>query len=154
MKLTNIRDYNGKKLDRETLEFIGQHLVANLKDAGYITEYYVINSSRIDLKLRGRSFKIDIEQLGYNAQLNPYMNYKAGYRRTCTPTWAQRVEYNNIINEHLNLRKISCNIKSLHYIIREGTTCFNEFDWENQKKDYEYQNEMRGFRVVPMSEVA
>ena len=153
MKLTKIRDNQGNILSKENLEFIGNRLVFLLSEAGFITESFVINSSRIDLKTEKKSFKIDVEKLGYNARLSPFGNYKAGYRRTSTPTWNQRVEYNNIINEHLDLLQLSCNIKSAHYVIRQGNETFDELDWENQKKDWEWQNESRGFKVVSIDEV-
>ena len=154
MKLTNIRDYQGKKLKPETLEFIANRLVVLLNEAGFITDCTVVNSSRIDLSYQKKSFVIDTARIGYNARLNPHMNYKKGYARTQIPTWSQRVEYNNIINEHLDLLKVSCNIKSMHYIIRQGNEAMTERDWEDQKTTWEYLNEDKGFKVVSLESVA
>jgi hypothetical protein len=149
MKLTRIR-CKGKKIHNDLMHVIGKHLRVTLKNAGFITEYYVINSSRIDLKLRMRSFKIDIGKLGYNASYNPHTEYKVGYRRTCTPTWQQRVDYNNIVNEVLDSFNVSCNIVSGCYTIREGLESMDEYDWQDQKPMWQYHNENRGIYIAKL----
>jgi len=148
MKLTKLKiSKTNKKLNHYLMEQISNTIVNKLALAGFITEGYIINSSRIDFKQHMRSFSIDINKLGYNASFNPHMNYKAGYKRTNTPTWNQRVHYNNIINTILTNYDISCNIKSGEYIIREGIKEFTENDWNYQRPDYEIQNKIRGFNI-------
>jgi len=151
MKITNIRcNKTNKKLTFSELKTVAEFLECKLGELGYITQSSVKNSSRIDLGLHMRSFKIDVNMLGYNAQYNPYMNYKAGYKKTSTPTWSQRVCYNNTINDILDRYNIKANIKSGDYTIRKGFESYNEVYWENQKPSWQYRQELRGHIICKL----
>jgi len=132
MKIMKIKNNaTGKKFENiKILELIAERLELELGSKGYITEYTVINSSRIDLKLRGRSFKVNTDKLGYNAKLDN--SIKHGYRRSNTPTWGQRVDYNNTVNRVLNDYEVSCKVVSGDFTIRNGVVCFDERDWKDQ----------------------
>ncbi len=129
------------------LQLLQSKLQYEITKAGYISDVTIMNTSRIDIGLHMCSFRVNTKVHGYNARYNPHMTYKAGYKRTSTPTWEQRVDFNNIVNAVLNKYKVSCNVTSGDFIIRQGTKVFTEYDWENQKPDYMHQNEMRGYRV-------
>jgi len=143
MKLTRIKS----KLPLEKLAF---ELERAIRAAGYISEAKVINSTRIDIGLHMRSFKVNTAVHGYNASYNPFINYKAGFKRTNTPTWDQRVEYNNVINKVLNKYKVSCKIKSGDFIIRDGLISMTESDWMVQKPSYISENELKGFLITKL----
>lgn len=141
MKITRIRSA------KAGLDVIASQLQHAIKRAGYISEVRVINSSRIDIGMHMCSFRVDVNVHGYNARYNPHMKYKAGYARTATPTWDQRVDFNNIVNSVLDKFKVSANVKSGDFIIRKGTECMTEDDWFDQKPEWMHHNEMRGFRI-------
>lgn len=146
MKVTKIKS-NGKKVSLSELETLCQYIVFKASAAGFITESSVVNSQSIKIGLHMRTFKIDVNQLGYNAQYNPYRQTKLGYVRTCTPTWEQRVEFNNIVNEAFDRFKLTANIKSGDYTIRKGFYSYTEDDWFDQIPDWQENNEARGFIV-------
>lgn len=151
MRITSIRDVRtNKKLSERDLHNLASFLEERLAGKGFITESAVINSSRIDLTLGGRSFKVDTTRLGYNAQYNPNLNYKAGYRKTDVPTWDQRVSYNNTVNSVLNMFGISSKVTSGNYLIRHGEKSFTNSDWLRMKPEYELMNEARGHVVTEM----
>lgn len=143
MKVTKLRTKKGNKLSKEMLESLAAALQKAIKTNGYESDARVINSSRIDISGHGCSFRIDPKVHGYNTKLNPFSNP----RRTRTPTWDQRVHFNNLINRVLDSFLISGNIKSGLYKIREGMESFDEADWESDRPDHELQNESRGFLV-------
>jgi hypothetical protein len=122
MKLTKIRNIDGTKLEQSELITIGQSLVAKLAKAGFITEYEVKGATSMKLGLHRRSFKINVAQLGYNAVIGIHVKSKKGYKRTHTPTWEQREEYNHIVNAVLDKFQVCCNIKSGPYIVRNYDT--------------------------------
>lgn len=146
MKLTKIRTKN-TKLNESHLKHLGIHLVNQLNNAGFITEYTILNSQSIKLGMHSKSFTVDVKRLGYNARYNPFRRTKLGYTRTSTPTWDQRVQFNDIVNSVLNEFGITCNVKSGPFTIRKGGISLNENDWNNQKPDYLWHNESRGFTI-------
>jgi len=155
MKLTKIR-VDGKKLDESMIKAIMVSMQVKMIKAGYITDFERVNSQSVSIGLHGRSFKVDVQRLGYNAQHGPFnTRLKLGYKRTCTPTWVQRVEFNDIVNSVLDSFKVSCNIKSGPFTIREGLTSFTENDWLDQVPSWMTHNESRGYYVsaLPKSEV-
>ena len=140
MKITNIRDLDsGKKLSKPELETIAEVLQLKINKAGFHAHVTVINSSRIDLSLRSKSFEVIPEILGYNAT-GFEGGYKKGYKLTRTPTWDQRVEYNNIVNSVLTGYKIKAVVKSGLYTIRTLDKVYIENDWFNQKPDWQYSD--------------
>ncbi len=144
MKITRIKSKAG-------LDVIAAQLQHAIAKAGYISEVKIVNKSRIDIGMHMCSFRVNVAVHGYNARYNPYMNYKAGYKRTSTPTWDQRVEFNDIVNAVLNKFKASANIKSGPFVIRKGTEAMTESDWHNQKPSYLLENEARGFSVESLA---
>lgn len=149
MKLTKIRRA-GKKLNDSALEHLAIQLSNAVKRRGYITEIHRVNCSSLKVGIWQRTFKVNIYSLGYNARYNPHSVSKKGYVRTSSPTWDQRVKFNDIINEVLTKNKIDCNVKSGSFLIRHGFTSYEEQDWENQKPDYMLHNESRGYIVKPL----
>jgi hypothetical protein len=137
MKITRIKCLKANV----TLEEIAADLRLKIADEGFITKVRVVNSSRIDLGMHMKSFVIDTKIHGYNTRHNPHSNPK----RSSTPSWTQRVTYNNIINKCLDKYNISANIKSGPFTIRLGTKSFIENDWYDQKPEYLYHNESRGY---------
>lgn len=147
MKLTKIRNKDGK-LDSFNLQVVCNALKRSLECYHFITEVTPVNSQYIKIGLHMRSFKIDVKAIGYNARRTPFdSKYKLGYRRTDTPTWNQRVQFNDIVNAVLNSLGIFCNIKSGSYTIRYGGIAFNESDWLKQIPEWQKHNENRGYRT-------
>lgn len=141
MRLTNMK-FKNKKLNSEKVNALLVDLHSAFKSAGFITEMNVVNSQCIKIGQRMRSFSINLAKHGYNTQ------HSIGQMRlTNLPTWEQRVIYNNIINNVLDLHQISCNIKSGPYIIRKGFTVCAESDWEVQKPEWQSHNESLGFYI-------
>lgn len=137
MKITKIKTLNKSQID---LRIVAEMLEIQLNKVGFIVNSYVINSSRIDLKLHGRSFSIDTTVYGHNT------SYCLGNKkRTNVPSWEQRVCFNYIVNMVMDFYGLSANIKSGAYTIRIGTKGFVETDWNEQKPEYERHNESRGF---------
>ena len=151
MKITKIQK-NNDKLSQDDLQALATELQYTLFRAGFRTNAKVVNSSRIDLGLHMKSFVIDINKLGYNARYSPYCSSKKGFRRTSSPTWDQRVEYNNLVNEVLTKWAISANVKSGEFTIRQGKDELTEKDWQDQKPSWYYRNEANGYYVAELPE--
>ena len=144
MKLTKIRfSPSGHKLSAFNLNLMVTELNNLFKNKGYITRARVVNSSRIDISGNNYHFRLDKTKHSYN-------QYEYNGRKTLFPTWEQRVEFNNTLNEYLDKCNVECNIKSMHYIIRQGFKSFKEVDWVDQVQDWEIQNWRRGFRIVSL----
>ena len=143
MIFTKVRaKFNGKKLDADVLEHFAKRIVINLREKGFITGYEIVNSQSFKLSCTGMSFKIDVDKLGYNTRFTPDK-----ISRTCTPSWNQRVEYNNTINEVLDLYHITCNVKNTFFKIREGEYKYNEAEWYDQIPSHQHVNESRGYNI-------
>lgn len=147
MKITRM-NIKGKKLS-STMADVVFELKKRFSKAGFITGVSVVNSQSIKIGLHMRSFSLDVTKHDRNLQVNPY-----GKRLTNLPTWDQRVEFNNIVNSVLNKFKVSANVKSGPYTIREGLDSFNEDDWHNQKPDWLRLNEFSGWYIEPVNEKA
>jgi len=141
MKLTKMSKNNNKLTALDFTALI-QDLENTIKALGFITEIEQVNSQSIKLGLHMRSFSIDLSVHGYNTQKRPY-----GQRRTNLPCWAQRVTYNDALNEVLDQHGISCNIKSGPYIIRQGLKSLTEQDWDLQIPRYQLENESKGYSL-------
>lgn len=138
---------NNQKLTDQNFKDIQLTLSLEIQKAGYISKVYEVSSTSMKIGLHMRSFSVDTSKHGYNARYNPYRITKKGYTRTNTPTWNQRVEFNNIINKVLNEYNVSCNIKSGPYTIRQELTAMTESDWYDQKPEWQLDNEIRGFYI-------
>lgn len=146
MKITKMRT-NGQVLDESMMMKIMSDLDKRFKKAGYLTNVNEVNSSSIKIGQHMRSFSIDTDMHDRNLQCNPYAQ-----RLTNLPYWDQRVEFNDIINDVLNKFKVSANVKSGPYTIRQGERVFNEGDWSNQMPDYIRSNMAKGHYIEPVNE--
>lgn len=152
MKFTKIRNRFNEKLNETSLQVLSIELLKKLNEAGFITDWHIVNSQSIKLGMHSKSFTVDVKRLGYNARYNPFSRTKLGYTRTSTPTWDQRVQFNDIVNSVLNEFGITCNVKSGPFTIRKGGISLNENDWYSQKPDYLWHNESRGFTIESIEE--
>ena len=149
MKITCIR-IKGKIPSTDVILEIEKTLRRRITKAGFITEVNAITRTSIKIGLHMRSFKLDVTVHDRNLRCNPHLPNKL----TDTPTWDQRVEFNDIVNAVLNKFKVSANVKSGPFIIRAGTKAMTEYDWHAQKPEYIRHNEMRGYSVEPIDEQA
>lgn len=136
MKITRMKLKND---DEWSLNELSHKLKFKLLAKGYITEVD-LNNGKIGMHMR--SFKIDTKKLGYNAKIN-YMasNPKAGYKRTDVPLWEQREEFNHIVNDFFDKHKITANIISGKYLIRDHATGrVNEWECVNYVGGHAEQN--------------
>lgn len=119
MKLTKIRNQDGSKLHGSDMAALAQHIQHAIERMGFISSVRVENGG-INISNHGNSFVIDVNKLGYNARVNDYTikACKAGYKRTNTPTWTQREEFNHAVNNVLDAGKYRANIKSGDFIVR------------------------------------
>jgi len=140
MNITYMR-INGKKPALFQLESIMSDLRAEFIKQGFETEVNAKNSTAIKIGGGGKCFTVNVEQLGHNASVG-FSNHAGyfldntgikGYKRTSIPTWAQRVEFNNIINKILDAYEVTANIKSGPYTIRhKDFGGYSEGDWYDQ----------------------
>jgi len=147
MKCAYIRDKNGKKLTEKRLERFCRALQNKLKKTGFLCEVYTLGKSAITLSARSKSFVIDVKKLGYNARFAPWFKTIVGWKNTETPTWAQRVQFNNIVNDHFDAHQISARIRSGAFKIRDGFIRYTEYDWFCQKPRWIAEKENRGWYV-------
>ena len=127
MRITDIK-INGEKLEPKQLEYLAKQLHTKIKQAGFVTNAFVVNSSRIDINHRHMSYcKINTKRRGYNYRVNlcTVMATKTGYKRTDTLTWDQRVELNNIINDILDSHRVVCRVQSREVLVRCKTNDLN-----------------------------
>lgn len=147
MRVTKMR-VDGKKLGGLKMANLIFELKFRFEKAGFITGVGVTSDSGLKIGLRQSSFKIDIEKHDRNLRYSPHSNRKL----TSQPTWDQRVKFNDIINGVFNKFKVSANIKSGPFTIRQGTKSFFECDWDEQKPDYIRQNEIAGHYIESCNE--
>lgn len=147
MKITKIR-VKGQKPETNDLNLIVSQLSHKLAKVGFITEVEIVNSTCIKVGQRMRSFSLDLTKHDRNLQVNPHLNPKL----TNLPTWDQRVQFNNILNEVLNKLKVSANVKSGPYTIRQGTEAMTESYWHDQKPDWVRNNDAKGFYIESIDE--
>jgi len=141
MKITKIR-FNGVKPTIVQLNALKTALEGRIQKAGFITEVS-IHGVAIRLGLHMKSFVLNTAKHSRNLQYNPHMKPKL----TNLPTWDQRVEYNNIVNKVLTTLKVSANVKSGPYTIRQGELECCEGDWDMQKPTWVRNNEYNGHTI-------
>lgn len=146
MKLTRIKKQGQALTEGEMMGLI-QTIKTAIKTEGFISEVNKVNSRSLKIGLRMRSFIVDTARRGRNLHKNPFMS-----KLTNLPTWDQRVVYNNAINKALDAHNIDCKVVSGPYIIREGTESMTEDDWHDQKPDWVYSNESKGYIVESVNE--
>jgi len=139
MKITKIRTKKNEIPSTNIILQFERELRQQFKTAGFITNVNAETRTGIKIGLRMRSFSLDLTKHSRNLYISPY-----GDKLTNLPTWDQRVVFNNIVNKVMNKYKLSGNVKSGPYTIRQGFTVMDEYDWQDQKPDYVYANEMRG----------
>lgn len=147
MKITRMR-IKGQKLGGLRMANVVFELKRRLNKAGFLTGINVASDSGLKIGLHMCSFRIDTTKHDRNLRFNPHL----GSRLTTTPTWDQRVEFNDIINAVLTKFKVSANIKSGPFTIRQGVVAFTESEWQNQKPEYIKNNECRGYYVESCDE--
>lgn len=121
MKATKIRDSKSQIPTTETILKLERMLKAGFITAGFITAVDTLTRTSIKIGLHMSSFRIDTVKLGHNADYSRYAaeKCKAGYKRTDTPTWAQREQFNHIVNDCFDRLGLSANIRSGDFTIRE-----------------------------------
>lgn len=109
-------------------------LARRLEKAGFMTRVEAKTRSCLKIGLHRASFRINKAKLGSNARVQyQYGRSKKGYVRTDVPTWEQRVEFNDIVNDVFDRFKLSARIKSGIFSIRDRKTGrFGEDMWKDQ----------------------
>lgn len=147
MKITSMR-HAGAIPSTDLILEIERTLKRRLSKAGFITGVEAMTRTSMKLGLHMRSFKLDLTIHDRNLRHNPH----TGTKLTDTPTWDQRVEFNNIVNAVLTKFKISARVRSGAFIIRDGTKAMTESDWHDQTPEYMRHNESRGYYIETCDE--
>lgn len=146
MKITKMR-IKGQKPGGLKMNDVLVELKHRFDRAGFQTNVGVISDSGIKIGLWMRTFILDTTKHELNLQCNPYQQ-----KLTKLPNWDQRVKFNDIVNSVLNKFKVSANVKSGPFIIREGLECMTEYHWQDQKPSWIYQNEQNGYYITSVNE--
>lgn len=130
MRITSIRNKAGSKLSSEEMTQLVSDLKNSIDAMGFETNVYQVNSTSIHLGMHMCSFRIIPQRLGYNARANrcTITSCKTGYKRTTTPTWTQREEFNHAVNNILDSWKLTATIRSGEYSIRTSKGRINQWD--------------------------
>lgn len=119
MKITKMRRENGSSLEFQKNSQIVETLYFRLKMNGFITQVAQLTSTSIKVGMHMCCFRIDPKVLGHNADTSHYARQtKKGYRRTCIPTWDERVDFNNIVNDVLDEFGVKADVRSGDVIVR------------------------------------
>ena len=158
MKITKLRHMKSKEqVSSNKRKNLANQLRRKLKQAGYVTD---IDENFTKIGLRGKCFTVDTEKLGYNARvhngvngLGEILNYmgEVGFKRTSTPTWDQRVEFNYIVQLVLKKNKVTATIKSGPFIIMQDGRDFTEKDWEYIAEETIYGQSQRSI-IQPLTQ--
>jgi hypothetical protein len=136
MRATGIRWQHPSKdvkLATHQLEDLCRDIVHEATKVGFKTAAHPLTGSAIKIGLHMSSFRIDTTKLGHNARLGRYIKSPKGYKRTDVPTWEQRVEFNDLVNDVFDEYGLVALIKSGCYTVRDKRRGrWNETDWENQ----------------------
>lgn len=136
MKITSMRNREGKCFNAWDLSFVMTQIDNAMYRAGFVTEVSHLTKSSIKVGMHKKCFTIDTNKHGYNARFGAYVSTKSGYRRTNIPTWKQRVAFNDILNDILDEFGVSCNIKSGMFTIRDKNGRKNEQYWIDQLPEW------------------
>lgn len=147
MKITKLR-YHNQIPSTDLVLDLERTLRRRLASAGFITEVNALTRTSMKIGLRMRSFKIDRAMHNRNLRHNPHLPSVL----TDSPTWAQRVEFNNIVNNVLDKFCLSANVRSGLFTIRRGVKCMTEQDWHDQKPWHIVYNETVGFFIEACDE--
>lgn len=134
MRATGIRFKTlSVKPDEKFLENLCQTIILRAAAKGFNTEAHTLNGSAIKIGLHMASFRINTAMLGYNGRISRFVSSPKGYKRTNVPTWEQRVEFNDLVNDVFDKYGLLANIKSGCFTVRDKKKGrHNEYDWENQ----------------------
>ena len=146
MKITKMRFKKGIPSTDLILD-IERDLKQRFAKIGFVTNVNTQTRTSIRIGLHMRSFSLDLAKWDRNLQCNPH-----AAKLTNLPTWDQRVLFNNIVNSVLNKYKVSANVKSGPYIIRQGRDAMTESDWFDQKPEWTRHNEARGYYIESVDE--
>lgn len=115
MKISSIRS-QGKRVKEALLRKVCKTLSERTVARGYVTHIAPIDNFEIIISNNLRLFTIDSNKLGYNAE---YLNNESlVWRKSITPTWDQRVDFNNIVNDVLDEFKLEANVRSGFFVVR------------------------------------
>lgn len=140
MKITRLKDNQGKKLSEEMIDKLSAQLQLRLAQAGYITDVCIDDKIGLHMK----QFIIDTDILPKNIRENSFNNTLTGWTYTNIPTWEQRVEFNNIINEFFDANNLTARIISGVFLVRcqiEGPK--NESNWYIDDRSNPWQQDIR-----------
>lgn len=141
MNVIKIRYVDGSKLTRRISEEYSRLLQGELERAGFITEVTAKTHTQWKIGLHMKCFVIDTDVLGQNIRHSRYKASLVGFVKTNLPTWDERVEFNDIINDFLDRNQLRCNIKSGPFTVRTyegGARC--EYDWRHEIPDWMIHN--------------
>lgn len=118
MQVTSIRK-RGKKLDQFELIELAIKIQKAFDRAGFRTHVRAVGLSGIHISENSKCFTIDPNIHARNAK---YLRYRTevglSWKRTLLPTWQQRVQFNNILNQILDKANITASIRSGIFTIR------------------------------------
>lgn len=135
----NKKNGAGRPTERFLEEFC-ESIVFKLRNNGFITEASLVNSSSIKIGLHMSSFRVDTAKLGHNARVGRQTHLCAyfksdspkGYKRTDVPTWEQRVQFNDIVNDMFDAYGLMATIRSGAYVVRTRDGRRAEWDWAHE----------------------
>ena len=133
MKVTAIR-IDGKKPTEKQLQDIIKALQKAFEKKGYKTYIDKLNSVALKIANSAGTFSIDTEKLGrtFRRDRNPWSNEIRFRSGRGVPTWDQRVDFNNTLNQVLDSLGVSATVgASGGFKIRKGTHSFTEDDWND-----------------------
>lgn len=147
MKITSMR-IKSKKPTPQQMRDIMLTFELRFNRAGFVTGVNQLTSTSIKLGLHMRSFKLDLSKHDRNLRHNPHLPSKLDN----SPTWDQRVEFNDIVNAVLNKFRVSANVKSGPFTVRVGRNARTEWDWQHEIPEWIRHNEARGYYVEQIDE--
>lgn len=116
MKATFIKQ-NNKRPTQEVLNKLVKTIESKALRLGFRTFARVESLSGIHIGHHRDTFSILPEALGHNVRY-PYQPDGLPWKRTRKPTWDQRVQFNNLINDIFDELKLTARIVSGTFIVR------------------------------------
>lgn len=140
MRVTGIRtkDFKDKLVKPCPMQLneLCETIVYKALRAGFLTEAHTLTGTSIKIGLHMCSFRIDVNKLGHNARLGKFIDSPKGYKRTNAPTWDQRVEFNDLVNDVFDNANLSARIMSGSFQVRNKCTGRrDEQDWISEALD-------------------
>jgi hypothetical protein len=152
MQVTRIRTKAGKFLTDKQYDRLVKEILSKTKRAGFETDCARLTKriwgtdkkgyrkvietlplKSISIGMGFSCFRIIPKIHEYNGRMGHYIDSPKGYTRTTVPTWDQRVEFNDLINDIFDAWKLSARIKSGPYLVRSRQTGRrDESDWSSE----------------------